>query len=339
MKSLWLRLKENKLWLWSAAAGGMIFFLAFYLGQVRYGYWSNSVMVLLGMLVGAAFGVLKIISNVDNGGIEKIKQDKEELLLKLIEVLATAIEERDPYTYGHSRRVAMLALALGIKLGLDDEPMQQLKLAALLHDIGKIGIPDTILNKTDKLTPDEYDIIKSHPVKGGRILRQLRNPQLESVVIAVEGHHELYDGTGYPDGLKGQEISLLARILAIADSFDAMTSDRPYRHGMGTETALTEIKRCAGTQFDPDLAKLFISIYSQGGSNSVCSLIDVCPIFKALGEPDIGKAYELLYCKGDFKNCARRQMRMRGITVPIALMPDGRMNERLERQQEKVGTK
>lgn len=316
----------------------MIFLLAAYVDHACYDYWCHVfyylVVVLMGMAVGAAFGVLKIIVNVNKSRVEKLKEVNEELFLNLIEALATAIDERDRYTYGHAKRVMLLALAIGIKLNLDFKTMQQLRLAGILHDIGKIGIPDAVLNKSDKLTPDEFAAIMNHPLKGGRILRQLRNPELDPVIAAIEGHHERYDGTGYPDGLKGQEISLLARILAIADSFDAMTSDRPYRRGMDIDTALAEIKRCAGSQFDPDLAKLFIEIYPQGNSSSACSLIEVCPLFPLIGEPDIGKAYELLYCRGNFTACARRQMRVRGSEPPKALLPDGRWVERLERQQE-----
>lgn len=174
-----------------------------------------------------------------------------------IQSLSAAVDAKDKYTYGHSERVTSYAVELGELFGLDHDLLDALKVAGLLHDLGKIGVPDAILNKNSGLTSDERESVQRHPSVAANILR--RTPQFEQVVPSVVGHHERWDGSGYPDGLKGEQIPLMARILAIADSFDAMTSDRPYRKAMPVEAALVELKANAGKQFDPVLVELFIS--------------------------------------------------------------------------------
>jgi putative nucleotidyltransferase with HDIG domain len=173
-----------------------------------------------------------------------------------IQGFALAIEAKDRYTIGHSERVAKYALELCKGLGLSEEETGRIFQAALLHDIGKIGIRYEELNKPEKLTPKEYEMFKLHPVIGKKILQPITF--LQDVLPAIYHHHEQYDGSGYPDGLRGEEIPLGARILAIADTYDAMTSDRPYRPALSHEVAIEELKRCAGTQFDPRLVEVFI---------------------------------------------------------------------------------
>ena len=172
--------------------------------------------------------------------------------------LARAVELRDPYTGQHQERVAELAVRLGENLGLPWPQVQDLKTAALLHDIGKIGIADTLLLKPAGLNPQEFQQVRTHAEKGAELLQNLRF--LENCLAGVRHHHERWDGNGYPDGLRGEDIPLMARIIALADSYDAMTTQRVYRTPRTPKEALSEIRRCAGKQFDPRLARQFCSL-------------------------------------------------------------------------------
>jgi putative nucleotidyltransferase with HDIG domain len=193
------------------------------------------------------------------------KQRAEELnrvLMDSVGVLGNAIEARDAYTRGHTERVTRLALAIAMRLGWSDERLEQCRMGGLLHDVGKIGVPDAILQKPGRLTNEEYDIMKRHPRIGAQILAPITT--LSFVVPYVLCHHERWDGKGYPDGLQGHAIPLEGRVLAIADAFDAMTSDRAYRKGMDRETAVAEVLKCSGSQFDPELVELFYDLYKEG---------------------------------------------------------------------------
>jgi HD-GYP domain-containing protein (c-di-GMP phosphodiesterase class II) len=166
-----------------------------------------------------------------------------------------ALETRDFETHGHSERVVTFSLRLGHELGLDAENLRNLELGALLHDIGKIGVPDAILRKPAKLNEEEWSKMKLHPLHGQKILRNI--PFLSGAARLVEQHHEQWNGTGYPHGLRGEEIDLTARIFQVVDAFDAMISDRVYRRGTTYQKALEELERCAGTQFDPFIVQAF----------------------------------------------------------------------------------
>lgn len=179
-----------------------------------------------------------------------------------IYALTAAIDTKDHYTFGHSQRVAEYATILAGALGLDKSHLEIVKEAALLHDVGKIGIPESILTKTGRLTSEEYAIVKKHVEMSITIIKHL--PSLNYVIPAVIGHHERWDGRGYPRGIKGENIPLLARCLMITDAFDAMTSNRPYRAGLSVISALNEIQNCMGTQFDPSLANLFVNLVREG---------------------------------------------------------------------------
>jgi HD-GYP domain-containing protein (c-di-GMP phosphodiesterase class II) len=172
-----------------------------------------------------------------------------------VTLLAEAIEAKDPSLRGHSEEVSGHVGAVAEQLGMSEERCDRLLLGSLLHDVGKLAIPMQILLKPGKLTPAERAIVQDHPAIGSRIVESV--PGLAEVVPAILHHHERYDGRGYPDGLAGEEIPLEARVIAVADSFSAMTSERPYRRRMSREEARDELERCAGTQFDPVVVGVF----------------------------------------------------------------------------------
>jgi len=186
----------------------------------------------------------------------RLYSDIHNIFLDYIKSIAAALDARDAYTHGHSRRVAEFSIGIGKELGLSEGELEFLELSATIHDIGKIGIGESVLNKPGKLTDEEFLIIKSHVVKGSKILEPMS--RLRALMPGVRHHHEKYDGTGYPDGLKGDEIHLVARIISIADTYDAMTTSRVYRKGLPKEVAFKEIEKGAGTQFDPKLALAFV---------------------------------------------------------------------------------
>jgi HD-GYP domain-containing protein (c-di-GMP phosphodiesterase class II) len=177
-------------------------------------------------------------------------------------VLAETIEKRDPYTGGHTRRVMDYALSLGNGLNLNDEEKTRLRLAAILHDIGKIGVRDKILLKTAQLDGEEIKNIENHTILGEEILKGIDH--LDDILPGVRNHHERYDGSGYPDGLAGKDIDIIARIIAVADAYDAMTTDRPYRRARSHSQAVAEIKKGSGTQFDPQIVEVFLNIFRNG---------------------------------------------------------------------------
>jgi putative nucleotidyltransferase with HDIG domain len=175
-----------------------------------------------------------------------------------VETLAQSVEIRDKYTGDHSRRVTSFAVLLGRQLRLSAEDLELLRVGTPLHDLGKIGIEDGILRKPDKLTPEEFEVMKAHTTKGAEIVAKV--PSLAGVVPIVRSHHERWDGGGYPDGLKGVDIPRLARIVAVANAFDVMVFDTPYRRGQAPEIAFAEIERQQGQQFDPNVVTAFLQI-------------------------------------------------------------------------------
>lgn len=181
-----------------------------------------------------------------------------ELFYKTIRAISNALDTKDSYTNGHSLRVTLYSMILAKELKLEEQYLEDIEIAGLLHDIGKIAMPKSILCKNGKLTDEEFLVMKSHPVRGEKIVINIK--KLQMISEWVKAHHEKWDGTGYPDGLSGTGIPLAGRIIALADTYDAMTSTRPYRTALSHEVAIAEINRCAGTQFDPELAKLFVSI-------------------------------------------------------------------------------
>ena len=209
---------------------------------------------------------------------EELRDKNDELekaYLDTIGILRQTVEAKDPYTRGHSDRVSEFAVLIGTKMGLDEKTIHLLKIGGLFHDIGKIGIPDSILLKESKLSDDEYSQIKNHPTIGAHILGNAT--VFEDIIPIVKYHHERYDGRGYPSQLAGANIPLVARITAVADAFDAMTSKRTYRDSLPIEKVKEEIERCSGTQFDPEIAKLFLGILN----NEYKSILEIQDKYKA----------------------------------------------------------
>ena len=196
----------------------------------------------------------------------RLYEDLKELFFNSIKALVTTIEAKDPYTRGHSERVMKYSQAIAFELNLPDDEKETIRLSGLLHDIGKIGIDEAIIRKPGRLTDEEFAEIMKHPTIGAEIIKPIK--QLQSVVPGVWQHHERYDGKGYPHKLKGEGISFMGRVLAVADTFDAMTSDRPYRKGLPHQTALEEIKEQANSQFDPNIADAFLKAYEDGLINN-----------------------------------------------------------------------
>ena len=185
-------------------------------------------------------------------------EDLHSMFMGALQALVNAIDAKDTYTCGHSERVAWATRQLAEAAGLDPQTVERVYLAGIVHDVGKIGIPEAVLCKPGRLTVEEFDLIKAHPEIGARILRDIR--QMDDLIPGVLHHHERWDGKGYPDGLAGHDIPLFGRLICLADSFDAMSSDRTYRGALPMDEALAEIEHCAGLQFDPELAAVFQNI-------------------------------------------------------------------------------
>lgn len=204
-------------------------------------------------LIEAAAGYVGAF--IDNAGLYA---DQKALFMGTLDALTSSIDAKDRYTCGHSHRVAFLAWRLAQAAGLSPEQAERVRIAGLVHDVGKIGVPEAVLTKAGKLTDDEFAAIKLHPEIGHRILRDI--PLLEDVLPGVLHHHERWDGRGYPHKLAAHQIAPMARMIALADTFDAMSSDRSYRSAMSRQQVLDEIKRCSGAQFDPKLAEIFLTL-------------------------------------------------------------------------------
>ena len=186
----------------------------------------------------------------------------KDMFLGTITTLSSAIDAKSPWTAGHSKRVTRYALDIGKEMGLHVKDLKDLEIAGLLHDTGKLGTYQSILDKSYKLTEKETKVLRLHPAKGAEILSPIK--QMREIIPAIRHHHEFYNGGGYPDGLKGEEIPLMARILGVADSVDAMSAARPYRKGKPMNVIIAELKRCSGTQFDPKVVDVFVKM-AEGG--------------------------------------------------------------------------
>jgi HD-GYP domain-containing protein (c-di-GMP phosphodiesterase class II) len=208
--------------------------------------------------------------------VEKLKQaavENRDLFLGSIRMLAAAIDEKDPYTRGHSGRVAKYSMIIGDGMGLGTEDLDRLRISALLHDVGKIGVDDRVLKKPGKLTEEEFDLMKQHPTKGANIMRPVA--QLKDMLPGIELHHERMDGGGYPHGLAGDQIPMMARIIAVADTFDAITTNRPYQSAMDLEFALGRIRSLAVTKFDADVVAALDAAVQSGRIRLTAALVEV----------------------------------------------------------------
>lgn len=216
---------------------------------------------------------MNIIKQI-NKELKETYEKLENAYMESIETLRQTVDAKDTYTRGHSDRVSEYACLLGKELNLNEDAMKTLKVGGLFHDIGKIGVPDSILLKPGKLTDEEYSEIKNHPTIGAHILSTATI--FKDLLPIVKHHHERYDGKGYPSQLQGENIPYLARITAIADTFDAMTSRRPYRNALELEFVITEFEKCSGTQFDPNLAPVWIDIL-KNKFNEIKEIMDKYP--------------------------------------------------------------
>ncbi|MEM9420085.1 MAG: HD domain-containing phosphohydrolase [Planctomycetota bacterium] len=185
-------------------------------------------------------------------------EDAQSMFLGTLHALTSAIDAKDSYTFGHSERVALLSEMLARAAGIDEATVERIYLAGLVHDVGKIGVPERVLCKTGRLTDEEFEFIKMHPGIGANMLRDIR--QMEDLIPGVLYHHERWDGSGYPEKRSGHDIPLFGRVIGLADAFDAMSSDRTYRSALNNDEVLAEIQRCMGSQFDPELAEVFLNL-------------------------------------------------------------------------------
>lgn len=236
---------------------GMLNAYSFTRGQ-KFTEGQRKMLSILGNRTAMSIENARLYENllVTNRNLEAANESLEENFRQSIVGFANALEESDQYTRGHSERVAYYARLIAEGMGLSADEVDTVVLSAQVHDIGKIGIPTEKLNKPGRLTDEEFALLKTHPEKGKRILEPI--PFLRKLVPGAYCHHEAFDGNGYPQRLKGEEIPLLGRIIAVADAWDAMTSDRAYRKALSFEVAIAEVERCAGTQFDPAIAEVFL---------------------------------------------------------------------------------
>jgi HD-GYP domain-containing protein (c-di-GMP phosphodiesterase class II) len=201
--------------------------------------------------------------------VEDLKRaavENRELFMNSIQMLAGAVDEKDPYTRGHSDRVTRYSVLLATEMGLENEFIEKVRISAQLHDVGKIGIEDRVLKKPGALTPEEYEIMKTHTTKGANILRPVK--QLAEMLPGIELHHESLDGRGYPYGLQGDQIPLMARIIAVADTFDAITTNRPYQAAHDYAYAVRIINSLAGKRFDPKAVAALTTVFHRGDLES-----------------------------------------------------------------------
>ena len=223
-------------------------------------------IALIALCFGGCYLAARLYDDITRQNAEYLRVLNEknaqiqEMTMRTIQRLARTLDAKDSYTEGHSERVSAYAVQIAKGLGLPDAEIENIRMVALLHDIGKIGVPDSVLNKPGRLTSEEFDVMKNHTVAGSEIIKDI--DMIPNVAIGARSHHERYDGNGYPDHLRGADIPYIARIIAIADAYDAMTSNRVYRQHLTNEQVFTEIQNGIGTQFDPVIARTMLDMLS-----------------------------------------------------------------------------
>lgn len=246
-------------------------------------FTTHSILTVPLIARGKVIGVLQLLNRAGSGGFTsddlrrmqlfagilaaavanaRLYADQKRQFLEMVTALSEAIERRDPYTGGHVRRVVTYSVLLGQELGMEAEALEELRLAAILHDIGKIAVPDQILRKPNRLDEEEARVMARHTLDGAEMVGRIRS--LRHLVPGIRNHHERMDGSGYPDRLTEEQLPMVPRIIGVADTFDAMTTDRPYRRALTAEAAAVEIGRGAGTQFCPRVVAAFSRLYAQG---------------------------------------------------------------------------
>jgi HD-GYP domain-containing protein (c-di-GMP phosphodiesterase class II) len=221
-------------------------------GAGRFNEADLDLLSAIGNLAGVALHRVRLLQQVERQSLETVR------------AIAATIDAKDGYTHRHSERVALLARRLGHELRLTPDELETIELSGLLHDVGKIAVPDAILNKPGRLTVAEFEKIKEHPAQGARILDHIQSGEVRAVLPGVKHHHERWDGSGYPDGLRGDEIPLLAQLIGIADFYDALTSARSYREAMRPQAAIELIKQASGSHFDGTIAQLVVQLHERG---------------------------------------------------------------------------
>lgn len=226
---------------------------------------KNTILFLMMVWLVCFVGYLVTKFNLKN--YQERQKNDVKIILQSMNTFISFIDAKDPYTRGHSRRVAMYGAEIAKRMGLSENEVQNIYYAGLLHDAGKISVPDAVLNKPGKLTDEERKTIQNHTVAGGKMLKQLSS--IKGIRETALYHHERFDGTGYPEGLKGEKIPLYARIVGVADSYDAMSSNRVYRRHLNKDEIIEEIQKGSGTQFDPDIVKYMVDMINDGYVNVV----------------------------------------------------------------------
>ncbi|MCH5324842.1 MAG: HD-GYP domain-containing protein [Eubacterium sp.] len=225
-------------------------------------------IALMVLCFGGSYVAARLYDNITKQNLNYLKKLNEKneqinrMTMQTISTIANTLDAKDTYTNGHSERVSTYATMIAKELGLSDEEVDNICLVALLHDIGKVGVPDSVLNKPGRLTDEEFELMKQHTVAGSEIMKDIDS--IPDVTVGARYHHERYDGRGYPDGLQGDDIPLIARIIAVADAYDAMTSNRVYRQHLTGEQVMAELEKGTGTQFDPAISRIMIRMMKDG---------------------------------------------------------------------------